>query len=196
MNLTTKFTIISSVLLLSGCALSPVNTSSDNYQIHAIPSVVTQKTHPITLLVLSPETNAIYNTRQIAYTTRPYQVAYFAKNRWAETPAKMLEQNIVETLQKTHYFAAVISPPVIGRYDYVLSTKLIELNQDFMHKPSVVRLVVQAQLTQASTSRVIAVKQFTFTQIAPCDTPYGGVIAANRAVARLLQEIVWFTTRV
>ena len=36
-------------------------------------------------------------TTQMAYSTEAYQIAYFAKNEWAETPSQMIQPLIVKT---------------------------------------------------------------------------------------------------
>jgi cholesterol transport system auxiliary component len=188
-----NYLVLSSAILLSSCSVfPPAKSNTNNYQLAQTPSVSNRSMRPITLLVLKPETNSIYNTNQIAYTLRPYEVAYFSKNHWADTPPNMLQQLIIQTLQNTHYYRAIVSPPFAGRYDYLLTSQLIELKQDFMHNPSIVRVVLRAQLTRASTGRIVAAKQFSDSQIAPENTPYGGVIAANRAVANVLAQLTRF----
>ena len=91
------------------------------------------RTQPISLMVLQPETNPAYNTTQMAYTKKPFEVSYFAENRWIETPGQMLQPIIVQTMQRTHHFRAVITPPFIGSYDYILNTQILEFQQDYTH---------------------------------------------------------------
>jgi cholesterol transport system auxiliary component len=184
------------MLGLSACSslLSPVKvTPSTTYIINAVPAVATkQASRAVTLLVPPTETTQVYNTAQMAYSTQTYQVAFFAKNRWAEIPSKMLHPLIVQTLQKTHYFHAILSNSSNAHYDYILNTQLIEVLQNFSHQPSQEHLVLRAHLINASTNKVVASKQFTAIITATEDTPYGGVIAANRATATLLTQLAAF----
>jgi cholesterol transport system auxiliary component len=196
MNFYRIFIVISMLLFLSNCSVfSPIKTDETSYELKTIPSVAIQKTRRTTLIIMQPEANSIYNTTRMVYTIKPYQVAYFAKNRWAASPGKMLQQLMIQTLQNTHYFKAVIAPPFSGMYDYILNTQLFELQQDFTHNPSVIRLRLNAQLIQSGTNRIIATKQFTVIEPAPQNTPYGGVIAANRAVSELLRQLVNFCVK-
>lgn len=144
-----------------------------------------------------PESNAVYNTTDMAYTTEPYQVAYFANNGWAETPAKMLQPLIVQALQSTHYFKAIGTSIISTRYDMILTTQLLQLQQDFTNKNvrSQVHLVLRAQLINAATGRVIAARQFSAVEAAPTNNPYGGVIAANRAASVVMEELAAFCLR-
>lgn len=185
-------------LTLTGCSVfSPVKTVSvDTYALTATP----QPTHKEaikqkTILITPVEATSIYNTTQMAYTTKPYQMAYFVKNRWISTPAEMLQPLIVKTLQNTHYFAAVITRPSTGHYDYVLSVTLISLQQEFTGQVSQIHLVLSVQLLKTDTQEIIGTRLIDIHQPVSEPNPYAGVIAANLASARALNEIVHFCFR-
>lgn len=187
------------LFLLSSCSVfSPINDVKTTYKLNAVPHPLIKKAHRrIALLVTEPETDAFYNTTQIAYTTRPYQIGYFAKNSWAATPSRMLQPLLVQTLQQTRYFFTV-SPSSLagGQYNAILNTEILRLEQDFSQNPSQVHFALRAQLVNATTNKVIAAKQFSAVEIAHENTPYGGVIAANRAVKRVLKQIAEFSFKI
>lgn len=179
---------------LSSCSVfSPVQTDSiSTYLLTDTPSASTNKNaRSLVLLVVPPAANAPYRSNQMAYSLYPYQIAYFAKNRWAEPPAQMLYPLIIQTLQNTRVFHAVVTPSYVGKFDYLLKTQLIELQQDFTQHPTMYRIVVDAQLGTPQ-GRVIAVKQLTVEVPVAKNTPYSGVVAANRATVNLLRELTEF----
>lgn len=183
--------LILGICALSACSiLSPVNTGQiHNYLLNSIPPVKTEPhTNNKTLIVLMPEGNPIYNTLEMAYTTYPYQVAYFAHNRWADTPTQMLKTQLIQTLQNTHHFRNVVTLPFAGKYDYVLHTQLLELQQDFSQNPSVLQLKLRAQLLNA-TGKLILSKDYNICINTEKNTPYSGVIAANKAIEQALSMI-------
>jgi len=196
----TQFLTIILCLFISLCALSscslfsPVKMkSATSYVINRVPDSVPEKsTTAINLLVIEPQANNIYNTLEMAYTTRPYEIGYFANNRWAETPPQMIHPLIIQTLQKTHYFHSVGAIGTINAYDFILNTQLIQLQQDYSHVPSTVHLVLRAEIMRANTSRVIATKEFSITEPIAQNTPYGGVSAVNKATEQLLQQLAEF----
>jgi cholesterol transport system auxiliary component len=55
-----------------------------------------------------------------------------------------------------------------------------------------VRFTLRAQLIDVDARRVLASAEFDETEVAPSDDPYGGVLAANRALARLLERLAAF----
>lgn len=188
-----KYAIFVLMLLLSGC-FGPIQTEpTSTYVLNTIPSCIPKRTtRPITLLVLQPDTRPVYNTTQMAYTIKPYQVAYFGRNQWAETPSQMLQPLIVQSLQSTHYFRAVVTPPYAGQYNYLLSTQILELQQNYVRCPNVVEFSVRAQLLRGETNQVVATKQFTVAVPIRRRTPYSGVFAANQATGIMLAELTNF----
>src|SRR5665213_1639722 len=122
MKLRTYLVIVSCCLMLSAC-LSPVKSMPPStYLIDQTPHDLPKRhQHASTIMVLVPNTMAAYDTRQMAYMLRPHEVAYFSQNDWAEAPGPMLQLLIVKTLQDSHYFKTVVTPPYLGRYDYALN---------------------------------------------------------------------------
>jgi len=192
------FVITLSLLLLTSCSVfSPVKVGQETtYVINTLPSAPQKKSmRHVTLLVTSPEINALYRTREIAYTTSPYQIAYFSKNAWAERPSEMIYPLLIQTLQNTHYFHAVVTTSVPTNYDYVLNTQIQELLQDYTHPTGLLYLTVRAQLIRTATNRVIATKVVTLVEPFPQKTPFAGVVAANHATADMLQQLALFCIR-
>lgn len=183
------------LLILTSCSfLSPVKPATSNqYVLNKIPANIPIKnTRSINLFVSTPNTAPMYNTKQMAYTIKPYQIAYFSQNSWAETPSDMLQPLLLQTLQNTHYFRAVSAPPSTGQFNYVLNTQILTLLQDFTHPMPLLVVAVRVQITKLSTNQVIATRQFTINQPILQRTPYAGVYAANDAVAKILREITLF----
>lgn len=181
-------------IFLGGC-FGPVKTAPEtSYMLNAIPNQISKRqSRPITLLVAQPETRPIYNTTRMAYTSKPYQVSYFGENQWAETPSQMLHPLLVQSLQNTHYFRAVVVPPYVGKYDYLLSAQILSLQQNFIHEPNMLEMSVNVQISRISTGQLVATKQFSISVPITKKTPYAGVIAANKASARIIEQITEFS---
>lgn len=180
--------------LLTGCSFFTVKTTPDStYILSDLPKA--PKSHPsgLTLLVSPIETDPVYNTAQIAYTNKPYQISYFSKNGWAQPPAQMLQPLLVQTLQNTHFFHAVTTATL--QYDYALTVHLVELRQIFLCQSSFVRMKLRAQIMSAATGKIAGTKTITIIRNAPSNNPYGGVIAANRASSDALFQLARFTLR-
>lgn len=178
-------------LMLSSCSLfGPVSTDAiTQYQLTATPCSLQKSQRKVTILVTLPNTIGVNNTNEMSYSIKPYQIAYFSKNRWVDTPSQMLEPLIVESLEKTHFFSSVGIPSSIGSYDYVLNTDITQFNQVFFTQHSVFRFKLRAQIVNTATTRIVASRDFCVEEVAPYYSPYGGVIAANRAASHLLTQL-------
>jgi cholesterol transport system auxiliary component len=69
------------------------------------------------------------------------------------------------------------------------------LEQQFFSTPSRVRLALRVQLIDLKQQRIIGTRDFEVFEDAPSDDAYGGVIATNRATAKLLEQLAaWVST--
>jgi cholesterol transport system auxiliary component len=133
-----------------------------------------------------------YATTQMAYSTQAYQIAYFSKNEWAETPSQMIQPLIVKTLRNTHYFSEVLSPPDFGRHTFALRIEILELKQDFTSEPAMLQLAMHIYLSREATNQIVATKELSVREPMPERNPYAGVVAANEAMPKLLRELAKF----
>jgi cholesterol transport system auxiliary component len=186
--------LIACVVFLSGCTLfSPVNLETRKHLLNNIPlDIPAERTHSSTLLVLVPDTMPAYATTQMAYSTHAYQIAYFTKNEWAETPSQMIQPLIVQTLRNTHYFSEVLSTPYFSRYTFGLRVEILELKQDFRSEPAMLQLAMRISLSREATNQIVATKELSLREPMTGKNPYAGVVAANEAMSKLLRELAEF----
>lgn len=185
-------------LNLVSCSLfSPVKTPViTEYRIDsAAHPVHTVKKEKITLLVLTPEAKGDYNSTKMMYTMHPHQSAAYSVNAWAQSPAQMIQPLIVQTLDRTGYFHAIVTPPFLGNYDYFLSTQIIEFLQDYTSARGIFCLNIRAQVVSMKTGKVVSTKNFSMREPIFSATPDEGVRAANRAVQKMLGQLAAFVVK-
>jgi cholesterol transport system auxiliary component len=183
------------VALLGACtALQPPPADqASTYVLEAKPAAgAPRPRRDLVLEVSAPRARPGFDTPQMAYTQRAHALEYFARNRWADAPARMLAPLIAQALEQSGGFRAVVQAPSLAAAGLRLDTELVRLQQEFGAKPSRVRLTLRAQLIDVDARRVLASAEFDETEAAPSDDPYGGVLAANRALARLLERLAAF----
>jgi len=66
------------------------------------------------------------------------------------------------------------------------------LQQEFNGGPSRVRFTMRAYVLDGANRRVLAWREFDATVASASDDPYGGVVAANRAVQDVMAELASF----
>jgi cholesterol transport system auxiliary component len=133
-----------------------------------------------------------FDTPQMVYVRQPYELDYFAANRWADTPAHMLGPLLARGLEQAGSFRAVVQAPSTVAVDFRLDTEIIRLQQDFAAHPSRVEFTLRVQLTDVRAKRILASRVFQEVENVPSEDPAGGVIAANAALQRMLEQIADF----
>jgi cholesterol transport system auxiliary component len=149
------------------------------------------------ILMVSPMLSIGYDSRQMTYTHRAYERTYYAYSRWADTPPRMIEPLIVQAMEASGYFGAVIdvSSSVVAQVR--LELNLLVLNHEFQTEPSQGRIVVRAQLHDLEHNRIIGTRIFQHTEVAPTENPYGGAMALNLALETILVDLVeWVGTSI
>jgi cholesterol transport system auxiliary component len=185
--------------LLAGCTLlSPARIESEKHVLTQLPqtprATARAEARSGVLLVLDPTSEAAFDTTQMAYSVRPYRIAYFARNEWLDTPPRMLGPLLVRALRDSGAFANVVVPPYAGRFDLALKTRIVELDQDFDAEPATLRLRLHLESSDAA-GRVVAMRDIEVDRPMRERTPEAGAIAANDAVADALRQAVAFVLR-
>jgi len=188
---TSLFLVLLQSLLISCSAIKTPVTNQFKLSAFSVKPLTKQSTKQ-SILVTEPEAVAGYQTEQMMYMKTPFELSAFANNAWINPPAAMLFPLIMQSLQSSGCFYAVASSPHAEKTDYRIDTQLIELHQNFLCKPSRIDFAAKIVLTQVSDNRVIASRLMRQRVTCPTETPYGGVIAANRATENFTAELNHF----
>jgi cholesterol transport system auxiliary component len=179
--------------LLAGCTglQAPKVESTHLYLLDAKPvkQLLPQRREQV-LAISQPGSWPGFDTPQMAYLRQPLTLEYFATHRWVDTPPRMLMPLLMRALEPD--FRAIVQAPGMIPADLRLDTELIRLQQNFSTRPSRIQLTLRAQLIDMKDKRVIAVKLFDESENSASDDAYGGVLATNRALQRILEQLVEF----
>lgn len=186
-------------ILLGGCStlLPPPPPADKIYLLEGNPAPAHSATatpREGVLTINMPRARAGFDSAQMVWVRQPHGLEVYARNRWADTPAHMLAPLLVQTLERSGAFRAVVFAPSAVSSGLRLDTEIVRLQQDFSVQPSRVQLTLSAQLIDIGARRVIASAEFDETENAATEDAYGGVLAANRAVERLLARLTAFCT--
>jgi len=133
-----------------------------------------------------------FDSSRMAYVRTPHELEYFAKNQWIDSPARMLTPLLIQAAESSGAFGAVVTPRSGVAAQLRLESEIVRLQQEFMGTPSRVHFTLRVQMIDVAARTVLATREFDVTENAPSDDPYGGVVASNRAVSRVLDEVKAF----
>jgi cholesterol transport system auxiliary component len=196
-------TIVILLVLAGGCsALDPsamqqptlysLDTVRSQLQAVRLPAAIS----PVapTLIVNPPRAAAGFDSQRIVYVREAHKREYFAHSEWIDTPARMLAPLIVVAVENSGTFRAVVLTPSAATGDLRLDTEIVGLQHEFDARPSRVRFTLRAYVVDNATRRVVAWREFDEAVPAATEDPYGGILAANRAVQTVLGQLADFCT--
>ncbi len=185
---------------LSACsALSPTATPATAFyaldgapQPAVVVSMAAVASPTRTLLINPPHAAAGFDSSRIIYLREPHKLDYFALSQWVDPPARMLGPLLTSAIEHTGAFRAVVLMPGAAAGEVRLDTDIIRLQHEFQTRPSRVRFTLRATLVDDRTRQVLAWQEFDAVEPANSEDAYGGVLAANRAVQTVVDELALF----
>jgi ABC-type uncharacterized transport system auxiliary subunit len=133
--------------ILSACAASrPVK-----YYVLDVPPMPTNSgpPFPVSLAVGRITANQLYRADRLVYGSGPVELGTYEYERWAESPADMVQDALVAALRSTHQYRSVsrISSSMRGgRGDYVVRGRLVDLYEVDDKPKMAARFSVQIEL--------------------------------------------------
>ena len=131
-----------------------------------------------------------FATARMAYLEQAGRLDYFAYHEWVGAPAGMLSSLIVQALDTSGLFGAVISGSPEIRTDLRLDSELLYLRQDFRGSAGVLDLGVSINLVDVRNRSLLGTKRFDHAVATRAADPEAGVAAANRAADDFVRELV------
>ncbi len=144
------------------------------------------------IAVAEPSALPGFSTPRFAYLQQGLELRYYGRHEWTASPARLLQPALVRALDKSGGFSAVTAPPSIALANLQLDVELTRLVHDFRESEGgEIVLAVRVQLTSLQDRRVLATRTFEYREPAEAH-PVAGAEAADRALARLLEDVVAF----
>ena len=182
-------------MLLASCVSLP-GQPGEQPRLYRLDAVLAGKAavakRDLVLAVSLPQAQPGADSAAMGYVQQAHQVECFTSSRWADTPARMLEPLLLQALSQAGGFRAVVSNVGAVAADYRLDSEWLRLQQEFGQQPSRMHLTLRVQLVNLKTRQVVASQEIDEVEPAASENAYGGVMAANRAMQRVLGRVVEF----
>jgi ABC-type uncharacterized transport system auxiliary subunit len=130
-----------------------------------------------------------FATSGFAWRRNDPRIRYFAYHRWTDSPARMLQPQLIRAAERSNLFQGVVTPASPASSSLRLDGELLDLSQYFQNGESHVRLALRVRLF--AEGRLLASQVFEPTE--PTEpNPESGIQAANRASAKMLGQVMQF----
>ncbi|MCX8514866.1 MAG: hypothetical protein RL017_96 [Pseudomonadota bacterium] len=181
------------ILSLNACSiLSPVPTAEvKQYQIiinqQNDNSCQANSSSPI-LQVAAVTVFSPYDSTNMYYSQKQYQVNSYAQSQWASSTSSMYTQLLTQKLQQSCIYSNVISSEYVASANYRLVTQLTDLKQIITKDGASMHLGFYAQLIDNKTNKVIMSKNFSEEMSVTPDIA-GYINGSNVLSGKLLNDI-------
>ncbi len=143
-----------------------------------------------TLHVLRPTAVAALSTVEIAYLSQDFERRYYARNRWADEPARLLHPRFVAAIEDAGLYASVVASASGTQAQRRLETDLLRFEIDFRDRAQgIARVEFRARLVDTGTGAILATRRFDAAINAREATPAAAVTALNEAFAHTLHSL-------
>src|SRR5271170_1131934 len=184
----------SSLLVLSGCGhlFGPENAPGQMYVLSpALPAAAAASRLPWQLAVAKAEASESLATDRIAI-RRGAIMDYYADAQWSDAVPALLQNLLVEALEKNGALMSVASDVAGIRADYILQTEVhaFEARYDNGDAAPVIVVDLTVKLVTARTAEIAAAREFHQEQPASANSVPAAVAAFDQALSAILADIV------
>jgi len=144
------------------------------------------------LLISSMRAASGYESADMAYVRTPHQLEYFARHRWVDAPARMLEPLLLQAAGASGLFSTVSEAGSGTQAQLRLDSRLLHLRQVCRLRPSELQLAVRLTLLDVASAKQIGSRVISVSEAINERTPAAGVAAANRALPALMSQVADF----
>jgi len=180
------------LLLIAACGVLPKQEDAPSVHLLEWQGNVAplSKTVMPALQISAPSSYPAYGTSAMAYRQSGHELRHFARNRWADHPARMIGGAMTEAISDSGLAPDVHSPGSRGMAPLRLETELIRLEQWFEDDHSEVRLTLRYRLIDQSGDQVLGSVRHDIRKSSEAATPQAGVAAANAALNESLERLI------
>lgn len=186
-------------LWLGGCAVAGIGASDPPATFNlAAPDLSNAKFRrwPVQVTVSQPTAMRALDSDRILVMAAGGRVAYFEGAAWSDRLTSLVQARIVEAMQDSQAFRAVLTTEDRVDGDYTLAIEIREFEVEVADGRSEAVVTLFIKLIDNVRASVIATKQFSARTPAPTDDTANGIIALQQDFDEVAEELVkWLSAQ-
>jgi ABC-type uncharacterized transport system auxiliary subunit len=125
-----------------------------------VPTNAPSSIYPVSLLVGRVMTSHLYRDDRLVYGSGPVQLGVYSDHRWAQTPADMIQDQLIASLRSTGQYRSVSRLGSSARGEYVVRSNLEALYE--VDQPALVaRFVLRVELFDSKAGATVWVGNYS-----------------------------------
>ena len=184
-------------LMMQGCAMKeapPVHTYT--MDVGKLSMVASSRYKTKVIKVAYPETLKEEMTDKMCYSYSSSDRGVYLNSEWSNAVEKLVQGNLIDMLQQSHIFKAVLPYTSLADEDYRLESVIYDISHHIRGNHSDAIVSMQFTLVDSKTGVLLKTKHFSYKEPTPTVDASGYVQATNRAMHQLAQDLMrWLKER-
>jgi ABC-type uncharacterized transport system auxiliary subunit len=152
------------------------------------PAATPSAVYPISLLVGRVSTSHLYRDDRLVYGSGPVQLGAYSDHRWAQTPADMVQDQLITSLRSSGQYRSVSRLGSSARGDYVVRSNLDSLYE--VDQPALVaRFALRVELFDSKSGATVWIGNYSHDEPVNGKNVAAVVEAMNRNVRAGMQQL-------
>jgi len=143
-----------------------------------------------TIKVSFPQTLKEKISAKMNYSYSPSERGVYQNSQWSNNSAKLIQGNIIQCLEHSQIFRAVLPYESTAGEDYRLESSIFDFSHYVRGVASYAKVSIQLSLIDTYTGRLIKTKRFSYRENTKTTDAKGYVEATQRAMGRLSKDLV------
>ena len=176
---------------ISGCAMKeapPLQTYM--LETYSIPSGTDSRYSNKVLKVSFPQPLTEPLTDQMAFSYSSSDRGYYQNSQWSNNIGKLIQGSLIEALQKSRLFKAVLPEASTVNEDFRLESIVYDFSHHVRGNESYAVVSIAFTLIDTYTGKLVKSKRFSYKEMTPTVDAAGYVKATNRAMHRLEVDLI------
>jgi ABC-type uncharacterized transport system auxiliary subunit len=154
----------------------------------AVPTGASSSVYPTSLLVGRVSTSHLYRDDRLVYGSGPVQLGAYSDHRWAQTPADMVQDQLITSLRSSGQYRSVSRLGSTARGDFVVRSSLDALYE--VDQPALVaRFAMRAELFDSKAGATVWIGNYSHDEPVNGKNVAAVVEAMNRNVRAGMQQL-------
>ena len=185
-----KFILIFILLWLSGCSSKQASLKVYTLDAPKVVETSSSKFRNKTIKVSFPQTLKEKISSKMRYSYSMSEQGAYLNAQWSNNIGKLLQGTVIQTLEQSRLFKAVLPYESTAGEDYRLETSIFDFSHHVRSTSSHAVVSIQFSLINTYTGRLIETKRFSYRESTSSIDAKGYVKATNVAVDKLSRDLV------
>ncbi|HIP61345.1 MAG TPA: hypothetical protein EYG98_02195 [Sulfurovum sp.] len=179
-------------LWLSACSIKQASLKVYTLDIPQNSTVSSSRLRAKTIKVTYPRSIEEKSNSKMRYSYSNAEQGTYNNSQWSNDIGKLLQGTLIQVLEESRLFRAVIPYASTIKEDYRLESNIFDFSHHVRGEASYAIVSIQFNLIDIDSGRLIKSKRFSYREMTPTTDAKGYVDATNKAISRLSRDlIVW-----